>query len=120
MFRLKLVFATGPEFFIIPYTHLFNYNSRLTIGKLDLHSLKTGLVCEFLSKTYTHGKNINIFFSENIIIVNLTKGYVLSLANITFLNIIIRGKQNYEAEENTLNTLIDFFTRQCQQMKNRN
>ena len=59
------------------------------------------------------------FFSENIITVNLTKGYVLSLANITFWN-IIRGKQNYEAEENTLNTLIDFFTRQCQQMKNTN
>ena len=65
------------------------------------------------------GKILIFFFSENIIIVNLTKGYVLSLANITFLN-IIRGKQNYEAEENTLNTLIDFFTRQCQQMKNRN
>ena len=66
------------------------------------------------------GKILISFFSENIIIVNLTKGYVLSLANITFLNIIIRGKQNYEAEENTLNTFIDFFTRQCQQMKNRN
>ena len=65
------------------------------------------------------GKIFISFFSENIIIVNLTKGYVLSLANITFLN-IIRGKQNYEAEENTLNTFIDFFTRQCQQMKNRN
>ena len=65
------------------------------------------------------GKILISFFSENIITVNLTKGYVLSLANITFLN-IIRGKQNYKAEENTLNTLIDFFTRQCQQMKNTN
>ena len=54
------------------------------------------------------GKILISFFSENI------KFKLRVRWNI------IRGKQNYEAEENTLNTLIDFFTRQCQQMKNTN